>query len=361
MSVITTHFGPLIGNAINDNVLKRTVKIQGERGASIVSVIQLLKSLGIVEEDVDAVCSTMPGSLAYDVVFQNTDKLTDFLATHTSNQVKFKNLSYKFESYGKQVIQLRVHWLPIFVNNMVLREFFGQFGTVREIVYESLQVEGFKAASGVRLVTLELSHEAKAEIPHMVVFECGTRALVTMRGRPPLCLRCMHLGHMRGDCPSSVTKRAVSSVSVSASVERPGPSLMADKQAGGDDPAHPWTDVVTGKRRNKSKAVGTKKVASADPSSVDVAPETIPPMDVTPTATATNPTEESPDASMEVNVASLKRKVDDVAEDLTPLPRNKVLSQPVLVNDGGIDIAEMLSQDSYYDESLAIHNRHVPS
>lgn len=79
----------LIGQDINDDVLKRTVKIQGQRGASLVSVIQLMNSLGITEDDVDAIRSNLPGFLAYDVPFQNQAKLTDFLSSHTPNDFTY--------------------------------------------------------------------------------------------------------------------------------------------------------------------------------------------------------------------------------------------------------------------------------
>ncbi|XP_052284664.1 uncharacterized protein LOC127881080 isoform X1 [Dreissena polymorpha] len=85
-----------------------------------------------------------------------------------------------------------------------------------------------------------------------------------MRGRPPLCLRCMQLGHVGRDCPGKVI--------------RPTVSLSVGKQA--SEVAKPvedtgsvstWTDVV----RNGKKA---KKA----PETQDAAPATSPPGDQTP-------------------------------------------------------------------------------
>jgi len=45
----------------------------------------------------------------------------------------------------------------------------------------------------------------KSNIPHLLHFACSSIALVTVRGRPPLCLRCHKVGHMRSGCPSTVT------------------------------------------------------------------------------------------------------------------------------------------------------------
>jgi len=36
-------------------------------------------------------------------------------------------------------------------------------------------------------------------------FKCGRRALVTVRGRPPLFLRCHRVGYLGSGCPVTVT------------------------------------------------------------------------------------------------------------------------------------------------------------
>ena len=59
--------------------------------------------------------------------------------------------------------------------------------------------------SGVRIVKVEVDEVGKSRVPHLLQFECGSRALVTVRGRPPLCLRCHRVGHLRSGCPGAVT------------------------------------------------------------------------------------------------------------------------------------------------------------
>ncbi|KAH3864251.1 hypothetical protein DPMN_027267 [Dreissena polymorpha] len=42
------------------------------------------------------------------------------------------------------------------------------------------------------------------EIPYIITFECGTRDLITMWGRQPLCLFCQEVGHVLNICPQQV-------------------------------------------------------------------------------------------------------------------------------------------------------------
>ena len=52
----------------------------------------------------------------------------------------------------------------------------------------------------------------------MIEFECGARALITMRGRQPLCLYCQEVGHVRMNCPNNINAIFKQKESV---VERP--------------------------------------------------------------------------------------------------------------------------------------------
>ena len=124
MSAISSNFRSLDGNAICESILQKTVKIQGQSGSSLVNVINLIRSLGVTENDVDAVSSNLPGSMAIDVVFTEQDKLTNFLASMKSDEIVFQKLRYKFESYGSQVVHIKVHWLPSFISNPILEVFF---------------------------------------------------------------------------------------------------------------------------------------------------------------------------------------------------------------------------------------------
>jgi hypothetical protein len=57
--------------------------------------------------------------------------------------------------------------------------------------------------SRVRLVKKEVSEIERGKLPHLLRNECGNKALVTVYGRPPLCLKCMQIGHYRSNCSST--------------------------------------------------------------------------------------------------------------------------------------------------------------
>ncbi|KAH3804396.1 hypothetical protein DPMN_132681 [Dreissena polymorpha] len=117
-------FVPLTGSAIDRGWMERTLKVQGTRGASMAAVINLLRSNGFTELHIDAVTSGPPGSLSYDVVFADKEKLIKFIEEVPSGGLSH-GVKYFFSLYGKQLVDVRVHWLPIFVDNRVLSEMFG--------------------------------------------------------------------------------------------------------------------------------------------------------------------------------------------------------------------------------------------
>ena len=50
-------------------------------------------------------------------------------------------------------------------------------------------------------------------MPHIVSFRCGSKSLLCVRGRPPLCLKGMTVGHMRRDCRTDAGARRPVAVS----------------------------------------------------------------------------------------------------------------------------------------------------
>ncbi|KAH3826006.1 hypothetical protein DPMN_127895 [Dreissena polymorpha] len=60
---------------------------------------------------------------------------------------------------------------------------------------------------------------------------------------------------------------------------------------------------------------------------------------------------------MEVSEGTSKRKLE-TEEEFTPMPRNRVVSGVEQVESGGIDMSDMLSQDSIYDGMLATQSPH---
>jgi len=104
---------------------------------------------------------------------------------------KVFNVSY----FGKQNICVRIHWLPVIMNNDKLFDVFSSFGKVIKMDYE----KHGDFENGVRRVVVSVAE--KLDIPHMLQSADGLKALVTMSGRAPLCLWCGEVGHVRQACP----------------------------------------------------------------------------------------------------------------------------------------------------------------
>ncbi|KAH3804358.1 hypothetical protein DPMN_132642 [Dreissena polymorpha] len=352
MAHYTKMFGPLTGNAINKGWMERTLKIQGTRGASMAAVINLLRANGFTEHHIDAVASGPPGSLSYDVVFTEKAKMMEFIEDVPSGGLTHDGVKYFFQSYGKQLVDVRVHWLPVFIDNRVLEEMFGIFGSVISVKHETMDMEGFHVISGVRVVRLQMDEEAKNSIPHLLNFACGAKALLTVRGRQPLCLRCMNLGHIRGSCPENSKPKTTRNTSgdtdgsqggswaevVSRKTFKKTPTVaapMASKVVGeetpsggasGPDRAGESTESVSAQTgEGKASTKRTKKTRTVF-EGAPVEAETLSGEQGETLVKVVSVTDDGAHHEMDTNIQGTKRSIDD---DFTPMPKNRPASGPV--------------------------------
>ncbi|KAH3804388.1 uncharacterized protein LOC127834488 [Dreissena polymorpha] len=383
--------------SMDKEMSERTIRIQGPRGASMVLVVGLLQELGIESDDVDAIASGPPGSNAYDVVFREKDKCTSFLSYLNKGARRYKDFDYEFSMFGRQIVTLKVHWLPVCTRPMVIHEIFSKFGKVVAIKNDILKIGDFKTMSGVRLVSLEVSVSEKAAIPHIVAFDCGAKAQVTMQGRPPLCLRCLELGHVRGACPGSVTngtarfsgswadrvrrggpKAAKSSADVTPSQDTEGD--LATRKVAPDGSLEPiseaqWQQVKKGRSgKVTQKATPTTnepkvKTAQKDPvaqepaaskgaegSTVQASTEAVKTTaQGEAVAHTVNATDSGAHHEMDTDIQGMKRTRDE-EEHFTPMAKNKPGSGPVSSPEDPFE--GMFTQDSVIDGLLASQSPH---
>ena len=117
--------------------------------------------------------------------------------------VQVNGKSFKIKSAARRHFAARVHWVPVFITNNVIRKTFGDYAEVKSFKHEVYTDAGLDGiATGVRKVLMVGdSHQ----VPHVLqvvdpdnaeVWKC----LVTIAGRPPLCLRCKKIGHVRKSC-----------------------------------------------------------------------------------------------------------------------------------------------------------------
>jgi len=131
-----------------------------------------------------------------EVVLRTREAVERFRAS-TDLPFLVRGKTFTVSYFGRQNICLRVHWLPVIINNDVLHEVFSSFEKVSQVDFEN---HG-DYENGVRRVFVEVSIAEKLEIPHMLQFADDLKALVTMSGRAPLCLQCGEVGHVRQACP----------------------------------------------------------------------------------------------------------------------------------------------------------------
>ena len=123
----------------------------------------------------------------------------------------------------EQVVTLRIHWLPLYFDNLILREIFSQYGDILDIAMSKTSHEKFVAFNGTREVRMKVDEFKKQQIPHLVHFNSGQAILVTMAGRPPYCLKCRHVGHVMQRCP--LNERSYATTTSNLSVNKESPSV----------------------------------------------------------------------------------------------------------------------------------------
>ncbi|XP_064468611.1 uncharacterized protein LOC135381290 [Ornithodoros turicata] len=98
-------------------------------------------------------------------------------------------------------VQVKLHWLPVFVPDEEVKNVFEPFGKIMQlekIKWTRPGMEGVYTAT--RSAKLRLGKGITVDsLPHQVKVFGGT-VLVVAQGRPPLCLKCRRVGHVRREC-----------------------------------------------------------------------------------------------------------------------------------------------------------------
>ncbi|KAM7305227.1 hypothetical protein ISCGN_015124 [Ixodes scapularis] len=98
-------------------------------------------------------------------------------------------------------VKLKLMWLPSHIEDRRVVEAFQPYGKVISIEREKWRVPGMETMETMnRHVTLSLAEGvSSSKIPYLLmVFGC--QCFVILPGRPPLCLRCNRVGHIRRFC-----------------------------------------------------------------------------------------------------------------------------------------------------------------
>lgn len=191
-------------NYINPDRLERTVRLvpssTSDQQASYGELLNGLCAAGIQPDEINGIFKVSSNDNSYSVLFGYHDTVERVVDLGEIYAGKCKYLIMKM---SEQVVSIRVHWLPIYFDNAILHEILSDYGKVLDISLMKTSHEKLVALNGTREVRLKTDEFRRHQIPHMVQFKSGQNILLTMAGRPPYCLRCRSVGHVRQRCPGS--------------------------------------------------------------------------------------------------------------------------------------------------------------
>ncbi|KAL3877960.1 hypothetical protein ACJMK2_035601 [Sinanodonta woodiana] len=103
------------------------------------------------------------------------------------------------------IIDPRIHWLPLYIHDDIIREVLGPFGKVLDITQDTTILDKDNVTLyGTRLLKLQTTEFDSKNIPHIISLgQCGM--LNTIKGWAPICLKCRQSGHLRKDYPEKST------------------------------------------------------------------------------------------------------------------------------------------------------------
>ncbi|KAM7294844.1 hypothetical protein ISCGN_024350 [Ixodes scapularis] len=108
------------------------------------------------------------------------------------------------DPYLKEAV-IRVNWLPTFVTDEEVCKALVEYKNVTKICREKWKSPSGKheVETSTRFVTVTMKEgKGKEDLPHQWKV-AGYPVLLYVPGRPPMCLRCGQLGHMRRQCRAS--------------------------------------------------------------------------------------------------------------------------------------------------------------
>ena len=187
---------------INSERLDRTLKFVHTNRTTRISAGELLNVLSdfVGPEDVEGVYKVSQIDLTYSIQFKFQDVMDRVSAL---KKITVSNRDFENLKLNEQMVTIRMHWLPLYYDNLILIEVFQDFGQVTKVTSLKTAHANCVTLDGVREVRLKTDEDSKHNIPHIVHLPSGQSLLLTMIGRPPYCLKCRTVGHTRKDCPKN--------------------------------------------------------------------------------------------------------------------------------------------------------------
>ncbi|KAK3084965.1 hypothetical protein FSP39_022133 [Pinctada imbricata] len=182
---------------INLDVMRRTLRVTTTKGFQISrdSVARAFRTTFKASE-VIAVWKMEENNAVY--VTLQSQELTDQLAK--KGVVTHNNTPLYFMPCDRRRINIRIHWLPYWLEVDTVIDFLQMYGSVIDINQET---DGAGIATGVWVAELQIREGDQDRLPYRHTFD-GRTGLITFPGRKPLCFKCGEVGHIRSECMGQV-------------------------------------------------------------------------------------------------------------------------------------------------------------
>lgn len=197
-------------NYINEEDLKMTVKVVPMEGGNCTygDVFRVLDKYGVKPQDILG-CYKVSANDSSFSIFMGNEEIVRRLKEKKFLEVD--KLKFMVMCMTEQLVSIRVHWLPLFYDNRIVKAMLSDYGEIQDIRMCKSSYANLVAMNGIREVLIKTDEIKKQQIPHLINFGCGQSVLLTMQGRPPLCLKCKQVGHTRRDCEPRRTFAVVAS------------------------------------------------------------------------------------------------------------------------------------------------------
>ncbi|XP_033726742.1 uncharacterized protein LOC117316311 [Pecten maximus] len=233
----------MVERHVDLETLRRSVRlhVSGPRRNSVTrfEVLKALLDIGVPGTDILSVfrCeapntwfSTVTGQDMVNIIVSNGMIRKEQFALHP-------------EPCDQRRLTIRVQWLPTWIDDNCIANYFETYGKVINFSRETSEVAGVTLETGTREITLLIREGDQDDIPHKARM-FGKTALIMVPGRPPICLRCHQVGHVRSQCPGRPVQAASYASKVAQSGPAPQPSsensVTASPSAGGSgEPVSP--------------------------------------------------------------------------------------------------------------------------
>ena len=210
VAVSGSSVGPLENGATRESVSKlmRTLLFRLPRDSGLYireHFTTMLDAMGISLKVVEAIG---PLSRSTDWHLTLRAGCEDMLKRLLMEHVKVKGRVPKVSCVIKSLVRVRVHWLPYFIPQDWIHKQLAPFGTIDTGTHENSITSGIThSKSLIQSVVMEVRD--LNTLPHTLAVPFLGQfypALVTVPGRPPICLKCKQVGHVRRDCAVDVCR-----------------------------------------------------------------------------------------------------------------------------------------------------------